>query len=270
MSATARKEVLGQLIGEANSGLISLSNSEAQAANRQLRTATESYELARKRVLREELARHYRVAIFGSARLEEDSEEFKFVTNLTRALVEARDVDIVTGGGPGIMKAALLGATLAFDQAAVQGVKLNSRNHGISLSTLPEEQNQKNHIHLGKIHTEFSTRLQNFLDITRAAYIAEGGIGTLLELLILTQSKQVDHIENDYPILAHPFFEPVVSAWNNQLYNRRIELDKPPLISEKDLHIIAFTDKVPEIVDVICQSYDRWQDQIRSFVQIKP
>ncbi len=142
MIASLRKEVLTLLTAQAQKHeIIPISRSGRTEAFGELRVARDGYEDARKKALFYELAMFYRVAIFGSARLNEGSEEFKFVTNLTKALVEARDVDIVTGGGPGIMEAANYGTRLAIQEANGQGVNLRGRNFWMShmLHMLPTE-----------------------------------------------------------------------------------------------------------------------------------
>ena len=51
----------------------------------------------------------YRVCIFGSARIQSDSPFYQQVYDLAKVLSQ-EDVDIVTGGGPGLMEAANRGA----------------------------------------------------------------------------------------------------------------------------------------------------------------
>lgn len=270
MSTSVRKEVLEQLyIQVQERGIVPLSHREQLHANKTLEEARRKYEEARRNVLRHELARYYRVVIFGSTRLGEDSEEFKFISDLAKSLVETRDVDIVTGGGPGIMKAAHYGARLATQEASVSGKRLRTKNYGVTLSTLPN-QKSSGYFHFEAKHTEFSTRLQTFLDKTDASYNAQGGIGTLFEQLLLVQTKQIGHIETDYPILAHPFWLPIVDTWNDELYHRRVAKGRTPLISEEDLKLIRFTDRIPEIVEVISDSYDNWAKNIRAHIRIIP
>ena len=52
---------------------------------------------------------YYRVSIFGSARLQPDTPAYKEVYDLAFQLA-MRGIDIVTGGGPGLMDAANKGA----------------------------------------------------------------------------------------------------------------------------------------------------------------
>ncbi|MDP7265750.1 MAG: LOG family protein, partial [Candidatus Thermoplasmatota archaeon] len=48
---------------------------------------------------------HFRVALFGSARIKKDDKIHKDVYELSR-LIAGANIDIVTGGGPGLMLAA--------------------------------------------------------------------------------------------------------------------------------------------------------------------
>ena len=52
--------------------------------------------------------RHFRVAIFGSARIRENDPAWDEVYKLAHMLA-AENIDIITGGGPGLMQAACKG-----------------------------------------------------------------------------------------------------------------------------------------------------------------
>lgn len=270
MSSSTRIEVLENLhtLVKEN-GTIALSRQDRIKAFHELEVGRQQNEENRRKVLLHELARFYRVVIFGSARLGKNSQEFRFVTKLAQSLVEARDVDIVTGGGPGIMEAGNLGVRLALKNP-VRSRRLRARSLGVTISTLPHEAGPNSHLHFETKHREFPTRLQTFLDKTDAAFFAPGGIGTLLEMAFVLQTKQVGHIEASYPLIAHPFWEPVVEAWNNQLYYLRLAQGNTPLISQEDLQLISFTDKIPDIVNIVSQSYDIWDQSIRKYVKILP
>lgn len=262
---SARTEIVEQLY--TGKGTLALSRHEGIEASKKLEEARTNYEEARKEYLRYQLAMYYRVVFFGSARLPKGSEEFIFISELAKSLVEARDVDIVTGGGPGIMAAAHIGANLARKEVNRKGKKLRSQNHSLPIDLpTPEPPNSNVHFRFGRRHHEFSLRLQDFLDRTQAAYIAPGGIGTLLELVLCVQSRQVSHIENDYPIIAHPYWKPIADAWNDEMYHKRVAKGRIPLISEQDLTLILFTNKIPKVVEVISNSYDKWRTNIRDRV----
>lgn len=265
---TIRKEVLSQVRADIDEGgLIFLSRAGGRNALRRLDRARKRYEEARKDVLYSELSTHYRVAVFGSARLDRGTDEFGFVTELTRGLVRSRDVDIVTGGGPGVMEAANLGLRQAIEEAGGNKKrKHKARNIGETI-VLPFEQDSNGHLDYERSHPEFSTRLQSFLDRTHAAYNAKGGIGTLFEMLMMVQAGQVGHLEKTYPILADPFWEPVVEAWNDAMYHSRVSKGLKPLVSESDLSVVTFSGNIEEIVDIVSKDHDRWRKNIRKHVR---
>lgn len=93
-------------------------------------------------------------------------------------------------------------------------------------------------------------------------------MGTLLELAFLLQLRQVGHLEPDYPIIAHPFWKPVIEIMNNQMYHQRLAEGNIPLISEKDLESVRFSKEIPEIVGVVSKRYDQWRSAVRDRVRI--
>src|SRR3989338_5206884 len=52
--------------------------------------------------------KHFRVAVFGSARIKKNGLEYKLIYKLAK-MVAAENIDIVTGGGQGLMAAASSG-----------------------------------------------------------------------------------------------------------------------------------------------------------------
>jgi hypothetical protein len=65
----------------------------------------------------------YRVSIFGSARIKQDTDEYRQVYSLAKKL-SAQGVDIVTGGGPGLMEAANVGAKEGSNQSRSYGLHI--------------------------------------------------------------------------------------------------------------------------------------------------
>lgn len=214
-----------------------------------------------------DLVAHFRIAIFGSARTGENSPEFKFVSALTKEIVLARQIGVVTGGGPGIMQAANEGVEEGRAARAKNGEKTHADNVGI-LVKLPSEESGNGITHITTKHENFSTRLQAFVSQIKAAYCAQGGIGTALEMLYLLQLKQVKHLEADFPILAHPMWEEFIEVLHKILYYDRLEKGGVPLISEEDLRLIKFTDDIESIVETMAAHYDLWQKEIRTKVDI--
>ncbi|MEZ4741784.1 MAG: LOG family protein [Bdellovibrionota bacterium] len=126
----------------------------------------------------------YRVCIFGSARTKRDTELYKLVYRLAFQLA-SNGIDIVTGGGPGLMEAA--------NKGAKDGCQ-KSRSIGLPIH-LPFESDANEHMDVSRRHRKFSSRLDEFMRISHAVVITPGGIGTLLELFYTWQLIQVDHIK---------------------------------------------------------------------------
>ena len=94
--------------------------------------------------------------------------------------------DIITGGGPGLMRAANEGASRAPER---------SRSYGIRVE-LPFEQNVNAFVSQAFEHRTFFTRLHQFVITSDAFIVAPGGVGTLLEMVMIWQLIQVRHFQN--------------------------------------------------------------------------
>ena len=130
---------------------------------------------------------HFRVAIFGSARIKKGDPNYKLIFNLAK-MISSAGMDIVTGGGPGLMTAASEG-----HHAGRKGKNI----HSIGLMiNLPKEDIEATHLDIKKEFNRFSSRLDNFMRLSNAVVVAPGGVGTLLELIYTWQLMQVKHICN--------------------------------------------------------------------------
>src|SRR5215471_16651273 len=134
--------------------------------------------------LRPSKRERYRVAIFGSARAQPGTFVYDEVKRLAAAFA-AMGCDIVTGGGPGLMQAANEGA--AHDSAG--------QSVGIRIE-LPFEQDVNPFVEQAFEHETFFTRLHHFVIASDAFVVVPGGIGTVLEMLMIWQLLQVRHAEN--------------------------------------------------------------------------
>lgn len=246
---------------------LNLRRSEIQQAEKRYKRSLERYEKAVSAMQLIDLIRFFRVAIFGSARLKAENSSNRFIAQLTQALVESRKIDIVTGGGPGIMEAANEGLKNAHTHAIQNGQNLNSKNHGV-LIELPFEENANQHLHISFKHQNFGTRLHELIHKTHGAYCAPGGLGTNLELIFLLQLQQAEHLERSYPVLAHPEWEPIIEKTHDVLYHQRVAQNEAPTINEEDLKKIIFTRDIEEIVSIFSAVYDQWRKQIKDKIII--
>ena len=133
--------------------------------------------------LRPSRRERYRVTIFGSARAKPGTFAYDETKRLAGALAEM-GCDIITGGGPGLMQAANEGAA---------GTPQRARSIGIRVD-LPFEQEVNTFVEMAFEHRTFFTRLHQFVLSSDAFIVAPGGIGTLLETMMIWQLLQVGHV----------------------------------------------------------------------------
>jgi predicted Rossmann-fold nucleotide-binding protein len=134
----------------------------------------------------------YRVTIFGSARVPEDSWVFGVVMRLSRMLSEI-SCDIVAGGGPGPLQAANEGVV-----DAAKGIR--SKSKGIRID-LPFEQDVNPFVEQAFEHRTLFTRLHQFVSMSDTFVVVPGGIGTALETLMVWQPLQVRHLDERTPLI---------------------------------------------------------------------
>jgi predicted Rossmann-fold nucleotide-binding protein len=127
----------------------------------------------------------FRSVLFGSARREQEEPGYILARNLANMLAK-EGIDIVTGGGPGIMEAANRGAL----EAAVNGNQKNGRSIGVPLR-LPLEQTGNSYLSSEFFTEDFPFRLQVFGCLSLLNICIDGGVGTALEALWVTQHSQI-------------------------------------------------------------------------------
>jgi len=137
--------------------------------------------------LRRARRENFRVTIFGSARLSPGTFAYAAVKQPATELTSL-GCDIVTGGGPGLMRAANEGA------AAVAPAS-GERSVGVRIA-LPFEQEVNPFVGAVYEHRTFFSRLHHFMIVADAFVVVPGGIGTLLELSLAWQLLQVRKLDN--------------------------------------------------------------------------
>jgi len=132
--------------------------------------------------------------------------------------------DIVTGGGPGLMQAANEGVHLVEDREA-------KRSMGIRVD-LPFEQEVNPFVELAFEHRTFFTRLHHFVLASDAFIVAPGGIGTVLETMMIWQLLQVHHLEYTPLILVGKMWPGLVDWVREAMLSF-----ETPLINPEDVDI---------------------------------
>jgi uncharacterized protein (TIGR00730 family) len=187
---------------------------------------------------------HYRVAIFGSARIEEGDRDYLDVFTIAKGLAEA-GFDIVTGGGPGLMQAANAGS---------RSIHSDSRSIGLNIR-LPREQEPNAFLDIKEEFSLFSSRLDTFMALSDAVVVAPGGIGTMLELFYAWQLVQVERI-CETPIILYG------AIWTDLLRWLETEVMARQLFSKGDMHMIFHVKDPLQVVELIKKNHaDRLQQE---------
>jgi len=192
---------------------------------------------------------HFRVAIFGSARIKEGDKRYNEIYRLAK-LIAADGHDIVTGGGPGIMEAANKGHKEGRKRTDIHSFGLNIM--------LPKEQMANKHLDVRKEFERFSERLDYFMYLSNVVVVAPGGIGTLLEFFYTLQLVQVKHICN-IPIILFGKQWPELIEW----------IEKWPLkkklINEEDLNVVFLANNYMDVMKVIKTVYNEFRKGDKDF-----
>jgi uncharacterized protein (TIGR00730 family) len=186
----------------------------------------------------------YRVTVFGSARTDPSHWVYQEVKRMCAALA-AMGCDIVTGGGPGLMQAANEGAREANAPQRVQSI-------GIRVE-LPFEQEANPFVEQAFEHGSFFTRLHHFVLLSDAYIVAPGGIGTVLESMMIWQLLQVRHLRDTPLIFAGPMWRGLVQWAAEHMLRPGFELAKGD-----DMKIPKCVDDADEAIALIEKEHARW------------
>jgi len=176
----------------------------------------------------------YRVTIFGSARAKPGTVAYEETKRAAHALAEM-GCDIITGGGPGLMQAANAGVDLAGE----------SKSMGIRVD-LPFEQEVNPFVELAFEHRTFFTRLHHFVLASDSFIVAPGGIGTVLETMMIWQLLQVHHLERTPLIMVGKMWPGLVEWVRDAMLSF-----ETPLINPEDVDIPVCVANADEAIAII-------------------
>ncbi len=153
-------------------------------------------------------------------------------------------IDIVTGGGPGLMDAASRGHHAG---------RKNKKTYSVGLTIhLPKEQKESYHLDVKKDFNKFSKRLDKFINLSDAVIVAPGGVGTTLEMMYVWQLVQVKHSCEIPIILFGKMWEGFVD-WIKKGPLKNKFLDK------KELELLYHTRNCSEAMKVINLAYKEYK-----------
>ncbi len=178
------------------------------------------------------------VSVFGSARVGRNHDYYQDAVQVTQALSQA-GFSIITGGGPGIMEAANLGANRGDGQSIGLNIKL------------PFEQKPNKYADVVIHFNYFFARKVMFVKYACGFVALPGGFGTLDEIFEALTLKQTRKI-HDFPVILFGS-----AYWKGLLDWIRERLLAERMISKRDLKLFTVTDDVEEVVEIIRRHYNR-------------
>lgn len=175
------------------------------------------------------------VTIYGSARLQPDTELYAQTEEIARRLGEM-GFSIVTGGGPGVMEAANKGAL----EARTTSVGLNIE--------LPEEQSCNAYTTKSLTFSHFFARKVMLVKYATAFIIMPGGAGTLDELTEVLTLMQTHKIRPFPVILFNSRY------WKGFLDWLQSSVLARGFISAEDLDLLRVCDEPDTVIEIV----QRW------------
>ncbi|MDG6027139.1 MAG: LOG family protein [Candidatus Brocadia sp.] len=189
----------------------------------------------------------YRVTIFGSARAKAGTFGYEETKRAAAALAKM-GCDIITGGGPGLMQAANEGAATAPERAQSVGIRVD----------LPFEQEVNAFVAQAFEHRTFFTRLHQFVLTSDAFIVAPGGIGTVLETMMIWQLLQVRHLESTPLILVGKMWPGLIEWARSSMLSA-----DTPLANTEDITIPRCVPNADEAIALIREHHQVWLSQNR-------
>ncbi|MCC6932455.1 MAG: LOG family protein [Deltaproteobacteria bacterium] len=215
---------------------------------------TKSLNLLRERVsllemeLNDYTSEHFRVCIFGSARIKEDDEIYKITEHLAYLLGE-QGVDLLTGGGHGLMGAANKGVV-----AGREAFGTKSWSYGISVD-LNKFESLNEHLDIKHHHKKFSSRLDDFMRLSNCVVATPGGIGTLLEIYYTWQLLQLGIMsERPLILLKKSFWQGIIDWMRAQQLGNG-------LVWESDFRFVHIVDTPEEAMVLIKEAFQSFKEK---------
>jgi predicted Rossmann-fold nucleotide-binding protein len=133
----------------------------------------------------------------------------------------------------------------ANEGAAEHGAEGRVQNMGIRVE-LPFEQSVNPFVDQAFQHESFFTRLHHFVLISDAFVVVPGGIGTVLEAMMVWQLLQVRHLHDTPLVFVGPMWRELIDWAKRSLLRPGFEL-----ISPEDLEIPRCVDDADQAIALI-------------------
>ena len=171
------------------------------------------------------------VTVFGSARFKENHPYYALTEKVGAGLAKL-GFTVMTGGGPGVMEAALRGAKAA-----------GGFTVGLNI-VLPEEQKINPYVDRAVSFEHFFVRKVMLVKYSYAFVVMPGGLGTMDELFEALTLIQTAKIEN-FPVvlMSTEYYRPLMGVL--------VKMVAAGTIANTDLDLLLLTDSVQEAMDHI-------------------
>jgi uncharacterized protein (TIGR00730 family) len=182
------------------------------------------------------------VSIFGSSRSTPASPHYKQAQELANRIVKELNYSVITGGGPGIMAAANLGAKEA-----------DGNSIGFNID-LPYEQHT-NPYTTSSIHFKYFFARKTILSFAAEAYVFfPGGYGTFDEffnIITLIQTQKIPRVP--IILIGKDFWTFLKDFMVDNMFNRH------HTINSEDLELFTITDNLDKAIEIIKNTpVSRW------------
>ena len=184
------------------------------------------------------------VTVFGSARTPPEHPDYALVREVGECLGRA-GYAVITGGGPGLMEAANLGAR-----------EVGAMSIGCNIE-LPQEQAANHYLDIGLRFRHFFARKVMFVRYASAFVIAPGGYGTLDELfeaLTLIQTATIRH----FPVILLGDDE-----WDGLLEWLHERALAEGRIDAEDLAVLRVVNRPSEVCEIVDAALRRQREHGR-------
>lgn len=143
------------------------------------------------------------ITIFGSARIQENSDEWDFAYKLGKSLAQSGYV-VCNGGYAGIMEATAKGA-----------IEAGGKTIGVVSKIFTRKPNK--YIQKVIITDNLYERIDNLIINGDAFIVLKGGTGTLVEIAMVWEMVNKGMIPNKPIIATSPFWDGVVNQFKEEL-----------------------------------------------------
>lgn len=183
----------------------------------------------------------FRVSVWGTKRAQPGGSLYESVLAMSNHFAQ-NGIAVVTGGGPGVMRAANEGA-----QAGKKG-KVGSFALRVRITNEPANEFSDRVFH----HHTFHTRLHNFIRLSSAFVVMDPGVGTVLEMLLVWQLLKEKHLV-DVPLVL------VGAKWGGLLDWMDTGMVQNGHRRSKEIPSLHHVSTTEQAIEIVMEAHERFK-----------